>query len=79
MFRLGRHICCDRCQKIIVTGFDWCLKPFWDIVNKARQHGSFRRMDFCDERCRMIHFRGRKYWQRKLLYMRRNGVPVVAG
>lgn len=77
MYKLG-HILCDRCRMILATNFNFnASKPTWETVKlKRRDPMRNRRMDFCDEYCRIMQFRGRKYWARKIEHMKRNGAYV---
>ena len=61
MYKMG-EVLCDRCRCVIT-------EAEWEIVELTR------RMDFCDIKCRILYFRGRKYYQKKLAYMREQGVP----
>jgi hypothetical protein len=71
----GFHTLCDRCRCILATNFKYgTCKPTWEVINKPRKgsQGHTRRFDFCDERCRVMYFRGRKYWARKVKFMTEN-------
>jgi len=74
VYRFGGHITCDRCNVIIVDSWNFNNPPQWEIVELQQAGGRRRRMDFCDERCRILYFRGRKYYQKKLQYMKEHGV-----
>ena len=70
MWKLN-YILCDRCRKIIATDYilNWysIYEPFWETVQKSR------RMDFCNEKCRIYFFKGRKYYrqsQEKRLFIK---------
>lgn len=68
----GIHTLCNRCSRILATDFNYLTgTPAWEIIEmpwKGNQVKT-RRFDFCDEKCRIIYFRGRKYYQRKLKYI----------
>lgn len=67
------HVLCDKCKVIIATDFNFFTQtPAWERVLSARKRGVTGRgrcMDFCTEKCRIIYFRGWKYYQRKLRHM----------
>lgn len=72
MYKLGK-ILCDRCRTTLAVEFNFNrTEPDWETITTECKGspGHSRRYDFCDIRCRVIHFRGRKYWQRKLQYIR---------
>lgn len=69
------HVLCNRCSKILASDFNFALQtPNWEIVMKTKKGLEPRqqRFDFCDEKCRITYFRGRKYWNRKLKHQRDN-------
>jgi len=75
---LALHLICDHCSVIIDT-YPYKNPSSHERVNsrnKGRGGGRGRRMDFCNERCRIIFFRGRKYYQRKLRHMDDNDYGI---
>lgn len=77
MYKFGGHILCEKCSTIIVTGFNFLTHtPHWERVLSRRKDqgaGRGRVLDFCNEQCRILFLRGRKYYQRKLQHMKDNG------
>lgn len=71
----GLHTLCDRCRKILATDFNYITDHIdWEVVVSARKgsEGHNKRLDFCDERCRIVYLRGRKYYARKLQHIENN-------
>ncbi len=69
---LGLHILCDKCHKILDT-YPYTRK--WEKIDSPRKHGTAgkgRKLDFCDEKCRIIYLRGHKYYARKLQHIEEN-------
>lgn len=70
----GLIILCDHCRRTIDA------RPFkfaHERINSPKKDkgaGQGRILDFCDEKCRIVFFRGRKYYQRKLKYIADNEV-----
>jgi len=70
----GSKWLCDRCRKILApVSSNTAIN--WETISAPRkgQPGHTLRFDFCDEKCRIIHLRGRKYWQRKQDHREKNG------
>ena len=65
------YVLCDRCSMILARNFNFLTQiPHWEVIEKIRKGSEphKKRFDFCDEKCRIIYFRGRKYWNNKLEY-----------
>lgn len=71
MFKLdpnGLQIVCDKCRRMICTAKEAGdpLQALEIIVLKPRCHGANgKKMHFCGERCRIVFFKGKKYWKQK--------------
>ena len=70
---------CDRCHTILAVNFDYKNKtPKWERIEvpKKGAEGHTKYYDFCDEKCRIVYFRGKSYFQRKLAHRERNWVAL---
>lgn len=77
---VGIHFICEHCRKIVATGFNFTLqKPDWVRLESTKYsppneggNGKGRILDFCDDKCRIIYLRGKKYYARKLQHIENN-------
>lgn len=72
----SRHVLCDKCRKIIATDFNFLSNEFgWIRIpspHKKHKRGKGRMLDFCNEKCLLVFFKGRKYWSNKMKLRKEN-------
>jgi hypothetical protein len=71
----GIHTLCDRCRKILATDFNFLIGSVtWKRIKSPRKgrEGHNRVYDFCDEKCLVVYFRGKKYYNKKLFHISSN-------
>lgn len=71
MKRFNGHITCDHCVKI--------CNYYGDDFIGLRSKKKNTEMYFCNERCMLVFFKGKKYYQRKLKAMIDNKVITDQG
>ena len=72
----GIKFICEHCKTIVATNFNFNNQlPTWERIqskNKGKGSGKGRILDFCNEKCRIVYLRGRKYYADKLEHIKIN-------
>ena len=69
------YLLCDKCSKILHTYNGSPPNITWERVMSKRKDkgaGRGRELVFCDEKCRIVFLRGRKYYNDKLEHQKNN-------
>lgn len=72
MKRFNGHLTCDHCVRIC----NWYSKDSHIVVKSKNKKTE---LHFCNERCQLVFFKGKKYYQRKLKAMIDNKVTLKPG
>lgn len=66
----GIHTMCDRCRCILATNFNYITESpsSWVMVDRPKKGAQGHRQvfTFCNEKCKLVYFKGQKYWSRKM-------------